>query len=245
MKKHFLTTVLLYSLLLGVVLSTRADADEKLIQDQRIKFCISSYRDGFYQKTIDCINEILPTLPNRNDSTEALKYLAVSYGMLNLIDKSENYFRGMLDKSPNMVIDTMEFPPNIALIYNQLRLEKKLEKLNGTAQDRFEPRRNGKSQIVSVLMLGGGILSAIPGGYFLISANDLYKTYQTTPLPQNNIDKAYSAYTNSLIKGCVFSGVSAILLPVSLYGLLHTDKPRGKKISLFIGGNRATVAFSF
>lgn len=237
-KKYCVSALAVVTLFLGL-LPVRGEAYESANHDQRFLFCISTLREGYYQKTIDCLNDLMITLHARSDTVVALKYLGFCYGMLNRIDLAKEYFNKGLEKDPAMELDTLEFPPNITLIYNQLKLERKLQKLDtGLAAER-------KSPIVPLLMLGGGLVTAVAGGYFLMHAKDLYATYQKTDPPQSAIEKAYNSYQSELIKGCVFSGVSVILLPVSLYLLLHDDKRSKKRVSLMVGQDHITFVYAF
>lgn len=154
---------------------------------------------------------------------------------------AKDYFNKALDKDPNMELDTLEFPPNITLIYNQIKLERKLQKIDSVA-----PVKR-KSPVIPMLMLGGGLVTAVSGGYFLMHAKDLYDVYNQTnpPRPQAALDKEWASYQDALIKGCVFGGISAVLLPVSLYLLLHNEKDTAKKVSLMADKGRLVVAYLF
>jgi tetratricopeptide (TPR) repeat protein len=238
-KKSCFSIVTLVVIFFGLF-PARSDAiEESSIHDQRIPFCISLFRDGYYQKAIDCLNDLMVTLHNKSDTVEALKYLGFCYGMLNRIDFAKDCFNSAMEKDPKMEIDTLEFPPNITLICNQIKLERKLQKL-----DTITPVER-KNPIIPVLILGGGLVTAVPGGYFLMHAKDLYAVYQKTAPPQSDIDKAYGSFRNALIKGYIFSGFSAILLPVSIYLLLHHEKGPGKKIGLMVGQDRFVFTWAF
>jgi len=239
-KKYWISAFSIASLIFGISPS-RVDGYEGSNNDPRFTFCISSFREGYYQKTIDCLNDLMVTLNNRSDTIEALKYLGFCNGMLNRIDQAKDFFNEALDKDPDMELDTLEFPPNITLIYNQIKLERKLQKIDSV------PLVKKKSPVIPVLMLGAGLVTAVPGGYFLMHAKDLYDVYnqKNPPRSQSTLDKEWSSYTSSLIKGCVFGGVSAVLLPVSLYLLLHNEKGPGKNVSLMVEKDRLVVAYSF
>lgn len=241
MFRNYCVSVFAFATVLLGITPFRVNAFESSNHDPRFVFCISSFREGYYQKTIDCLNDLMVTLPNQSDTVEALKYLGFCYGMLNRIDMAKDYFNKALEKDPKMELDTLEFPPNITLIYNQIKLERKLQKIDSV------PLVKKKSPVIPVLMLGAGLVTAVPGGYFLMHAKDLYDVYnqKNPPRSQSTLDKEWSSYTSSLIKGCVFGGVSAVLLPVSLYLLLHNEKGPGKNVSLMVEKNRLVVAYAF
>jgi tetratricopeptide (TPR) repeat protein len=175
------------------------------ISNDGLKFCISYYRDGYYNRTIECINHILPNLTHGHDSLQAYKYLALSYGMTNQIDKAESCFRQAIERNPKMEIDTLEFPPNIALIYNHVRLEKKVERLNATKANpppvpvQIAPPVK-KSTGLPTIMLTGAILSAAGAGFLFFKGLESRHDYNLEH-EQAKIDKAWNSFIYSVTGG--------------------------------------------
>jgi tetratricopeptide (TPR) repeat protein len=194
----------------------------------RLEFCISDYKDGDYQKAADSLQVLLPLLSDPEDQVEAYKYLGFSYGMLNRIEKSKTIFKTVLEKFPGMDIDTLEVPPNIAIIFKQAKLERKIETIDtlNSAKPRIVVQK--RNIVAPVLLLTGAILSAGAGGNLFYYGNQQYQKYKSLDNPdQNALDRYYSDYRNSYIAGAACAGVSAVLLPVSLY--LFMKKDHGKK----------------
>jgi tetratricopeptide (TPR) repeat protein len=194
----------------------------------QLESCISDYRDGNYQKTADSLAAILPLLSDPGDQIEAYKYLGFSYGMLNRIEKSKTIFKTVLEKFPAMDIDTLEVPPNIAIIFKQAKLERKIETIDtlNSAKPRIVVQK--RNVVAPVLLLTGAILSAGAGGNLFYYGNQQYQKYKSLDNPdQNALDRYYSDYRNSYIAGAACAGVSAVLLPVSLY--LFMKKDHGEK----------------
>ena len=109
--------ILVESLFIGSI------AEEvSFVSNDKLTYCISEYRDGYYSRTIECIDNVLPDLTTNQDSVESFKMLALSYGMINQIEKAKMYFSMVLEKDSVAEIDTLAFPPNIAIIFNQVKL---------------------------------------------------------------------------------------------------------------------------
>jgi tetratricopeptide (TPR) repeat protein len=190
-------------LLLSVVFIARANENDSTSNDG-LKFCISYYRDGYYNRTVECINDLLPNVTNAHDSLLAFKFLALSYGMINRIEQAESCFRQALEKDPNMEIDTLEFPPNIALIYNHVKLEKKIEqidsmKLKAPAVTAV-PREPGYG--LPTAMLTGAIVSAGGAGFLFFRGLKARHDYNLER-DQEKIDQAWNSFIYSMSGGGV------------------------------------------
>jgi tetratricopeptide (TPR) repeat protein len=190
-------------LLLATVLPLSALENDSVVNDA-LKFCISYYRDGYYNRTAECINDALPNITNTNDSLQAFKYLALSYGMINRIDQAESCFRKALEINPGLDIDTLEFPPNIALIYNHVKLEKRIEqidtmKLKAPAVKAPPPQR---SYGLPTTMLTGAILSAGGAGYLFFNGLKARHDY-SVERDQTKIDKKWNSFIYSMGGGGV------------------------------------------
>jgi len=190
-------------LFLVIVLPLSALENDSVSNDA-LKFCVSYYRDGYYNRTIECINDVLPKLTNTNDSLQAFKYLALSYGMINRIEQAESCFRQALEKDPNLEIDTLEFPPNIALIYNHVKLEKRIEQIDTTKLKapvlKATPKK--RSYGLATAMLSGAILSAGGAGFLFFRGLEARRDY-SAERDQQKIDNAWNSFIYSIGGGGV------------------------------------------
>jgi len=215
----------------------------------RLDACIGHYTDGDYQKAIDSLTTVIHSLTSPEDLMEAYKYLGFSYGMLNMIDKSKETFKIALNKFRSMTIDTLEVPPNIAIIFNQAKLEKKLEALSSEKQRKQSPAPvvvyRKKNVTAPILLLTGSFLCVGASAYCLFYANDQNQKYKTLNVPdQALLDKYYSNYRNLLIAGVACAGASIVMLPISIY-LFAKKEPALKTLSLgFVNGQWA-LQYSF
>ena len=205
--------------------------EEAKLSNQSLLFCISSYREGFYQKSIDCLNEVFPNLKTGVDSLAAYEYLALGYGMLNRIDLSKLNFRLAFQKNPSMDIDTLEFPPNISLIFSQVKLELEKARSDSVAAAALaQPAKPHRSIVLPVVLLSTGTAAACAGGYFFYRSNRLYQDY--------------SDHRTALVEGAVCSGIAAAAVPVSLYLLLRKTPVR-EKTALINDCGRLSLAWFF
>jgi hypothetical protein len=183
------------------------------VSSESLKSCISDYRDGYYGRTVECIDLVLPSLTTFRDSVESYKMLALSYGMINQIENAKKYFSIALQKDSTMDIDTLAFPPNIALIYNQVRLEKKMSRIEVTSspQPAVIHKKNGAAAALllsSVVLSTGGAVYLYYNGYL---AHDKYSKLGNN---QKMLDKTWKEYTYSIAGGVgctVISGVTTWL----------------------------------
>jgi tetratricopeptide (TPR) repeat protein len=184
------------------------------VTSEKLSSCISAYREGYYARAISCIEKSLPDLNAHQDSLEAYEMLAQSYGMINQIEKAKMYFGLMLDKDQAIDIDTLAFPPNIALIFNQVKLEKKVSRIesspfNGSSVI-HERKRNPAIPLLltTVVLSTGGAVYLFYNGYL---ARDEYSKLGND---QHLLDKKWEEYTYSIAGGIgcsVVSGVATIL----------------------------------
>ena len=210
----------------------------------KLESCIVNYENGEYQKTADSLERLAPALSNPEQQMEAYKYLAYSYGMLNRVEKSKTIFKLVLKKYPNMNIDTLEAPPNIAIIFKQVKLEKKIETMNSSHPKAIVVVQK-KNVVVPVVVLSCSIIFAgasVDLFYYGNQQHQKYKTVNTSD--QALMDGYYSRYRNATIAGAISAGVAAVLLPVSLYLFIKKEHPE-KNVSLpFINGH-PSVVYSF
>jgi hypothetical protein len=199
------------------------------VPDKKLETGISIYRNGEYQKAIDSLTACLPTMMSLDDSLVTLKYLGFSYGMMGRIDDAKLCFKAMLEKRPDMEIDSLECPPNIALIFTQTKLEQRLaatDTMHRVNREIVEQKRN---IVLPVLLLSTAVLSAGAGGYYYFSGNDLHDKYRAlVTTDQSQLDRYYRNYTNAYVKSAVCFGVSGTFLPVAVYLFLRKSPVAGR-----------------
>ncbi|MBN1602699.1 MAG: hypothetical protein JW915_13910 [Chitinispirillaceae bacterium] len=171
--------------------------------------CISEYRNGYYARAISCFENSLSDLSTLKDSVDAFGMLAQSYGMINQIENAKAYFGLMLDKDPDAEIDTLAFPPNIAIIFNQVKLEKKVSQIESstvTKSLRLERKKNpGIPLLLSSVVLSTG------GAAFLFTKGIIaYNDYSKIRNDQDLMDTKWREYTLSIAGGTVCTVVSGI-----------------------------------
>jgi hypothetical protein len=202
-------------LLIIETLFTFSVADELEYQpEDSLQSCISAYRDGFYARAIHCIDRSLPDLTTHRDSIEAYKMLAQSYGMMNQIENAKLYFGLVLEKGSEGEIDTLALPPNIAIIYNQVLLEKRVTQIEKNATPGgtviYEKKRSAAVPILlsSVILSTGGAVYLYYNGY--LARNE----YSKLGKDQDLLDKKWKEFTYSIAGGIgctVISGVTTLL----------------------------------
>jgi tetratricopeptide (TPR) repeat protein len=193
--------------------------------------CVSFFRNGEYEKAIDCLTLLILYTHNGDDSVAIYKYLGFSYGMLGRIDPAKENFNCALNKLPDLQIDTLECPPNISIIFNQVKLERKIAKIDTTTLAKKVEVMQKRSPFVPVLLLTTAVVSAGAGGYYYYSGNTLHDKYLALNTPdQGLMDKYYNNFKSAYIKSAVCFGVSAVLLPVSTY--LFLRKGPSKHVAL-------------
>lgn len=136
------------------------------ISTYKLNLCIAEYRDGYYSRAIQCIDSALPKLDTHSDSLESYKILAQSYGMLNQIAKAKEYFNLILENDSSTAIDTLELPPNISLVYNQVLLERKISRMETThIRDTVIIQQNKSSAAIPAILLSSAVVSLGGAGY--------------------------------------------------------------------------------
>jgi hypothetical protein len=192
-----------------------------------LEACLSFYKNGEYEKAIDCLTLMQSHPLDSRSGITIFKYLGYSYGMLGGIDQAKKSFTGALSMFPEMQIDTLECPPNISIIFNQVKLERKIAQINSvtpasaTPDKKVEVTRK-KSPFVPVLLVTLAVVSAGAGGYYYYSGNTFREKYRAIDVPdQGLMDHYYSNYKNAYITSGVFLGLSAIVISVSTYGFIR------------------------
>jgi tetratricopeptide (TPR) repeat protein len=207
--------------------------------------CVSFFKNGDYEKAIDCLTLLILYTHNGNDSIAIFKYLGFSYGMLGRIDRAKENFSSALNKQPDLQIDTLECPPNISIIFNQVKLERKIARIDTavTLAKKVEvaPKKN---PLAPILLLTGAVVSAGAGGYYYYSGNTLHDTYRALDTPdQKLLDASYNNFKNAYIKSAVCFGVSAVLLPVATY--LFLRKGHSKHVMLSCAHGAPSLVYAF
>jgi tetratricopeptide (TPR) repeat protein len=199
----------------------------------KLDSCISYYQDGEYRKAVDSLNALLPLIADLVEEAEAYKYLGFSYVMLDMIDKAKDFFRVALEKFPQMVIDTLEVPPSITVVFKQTQLETKMA--SGEILDKSVQKRNEKRVIVATVFSATGALSTGVGGNFLYRGYKSYHHYKgiTADEPDYRNELYFWArkYWNETILGGAVTSFGAINLVISAYLFFKKEEP--KKISLY------------
>ncbi len=212
-----------------------------------LETCISFYKNGEYEKAIDCLTLLKSQAPQASNAILIFKYLGFSYGMLGGIDQAKISFSNVLALAPGMNLDTLECPPNINIIFNQVKLEREIAQISSTPP----PKTVGgdvvqkKSPVVPVTLFALAVVSAGAGGYYYYSGNTFHEKYRALDVPdQSLMDQYYNKYKNASIKSAVFLSLSAVLLPVSTY--LFLRKPTvGKHISFSDINGYMSLSYSF
>jgi hypothetical protein len=204
----------------------------------QLKSCISAYKDGDFQKAADNLQALLPSLSHPKDQMEAYKYLGLSYGMLNQIDKSKEVFKTFLNKYPDMDIDTLEVPPNIAIIFKQAKLENKIEKIDTTRKGNTQIIVQKKNIVAPVIVLSAAIASAGVGGNLFLYGNQQYQKYKsvTNADEVSLMDRYYNNSLYSYIGGAACLAATAVLLPVSIHLFMKKDHPKKDITVSFVNG---------
>ena len=207
--------------------------------------CISFYKNGEYEKALDCLTLTLSHTLNRDDSITIYKYLGFSNGMLGRIDQAKGNFSSALNKFPRMQIDTLECPPNISIIFNQVKLERKIGKHDTVTIFKNGEMIRKKNPLVPVLLFTVAVISAGAGGYYLYSGNTYHNQYRDLDTPdQDLLDQYYNNYKNAYTKSAVCFGISAVLLPVSTYLFLRKG-PVSKHIAYSNMHGIPSLVYSF
>jgi tetratricopeptide (TPR) repeat protein len=221
--------------LLAVAVRQPAVAQDTTLR-AKVQFFISYYEDGEYKKAADSLSSLLPSLSDSANELAAFKYIGFSYAMLNWVDKAKGTFKIALGKFPNMDIDTLEVPPNIAIVFKQAKLEKRLERLDTVSLQKPVIVVQRKNVVLPTILLSVSIVSAAAAGELFYNGFQQYKNYTSVSTPdQSVLDSYYTQARNAYIGGAVCAAVTAVLLPVSIYLYVKKEPPAKLKVS-FVNG---------
>jgi tetratricopeptide (TPR) repeat protein len=211
------------------------------ISKYKLNLCIAVYRDGFYSQAIQCIGSALPVMDTHSDSLEAYKMLAQSYGMLNQIAKAKEYFNIILEHDSSTVIDTLELPPNISLVYNQVLLERKLSQMEKAhTQDTVTIQKKKSNVAIPALLLSSAVLSLGGGGYCGYKAYTIRKDNLKTGnnhFMSNNKMTRYTRYLAGSAGCAAVAGVTTVLF-------IRVVK-KGVQPHVYSSGNGITLTYDF
>jgi hypothetical protein len=113
-----------------------------------------------------------------------------------------------------MGIDTLAFPPNIALIFNQVKLERKMSQVEVIPSPQPVVVHQKKNSAAPALLLSTVVLSAGGGVYLYYNGYLARDTYSNLRSNQGLMDKKWKEYTYSIAGGVgctVISGVATWL----------------------------------
>ncbi|MBN1129632.1 MAG: hypothetical protein JXA71_11630 [Chitinispirillaceae bacterium] len=227
--------------MVGACCALSADA----VTETKLDSCITYYQDGEYQKAVDSLKALLPLIADPAVEAEAYKYLGFSYVMLDMINKAKDFFRVALEKFPQMLIDTLEVPPNITIVFKQAQLEKKMAK--GEILDQEVQRRNEKRLVVATVLTATGAAANGIGGYFLFHAHRSYRHYHAIDGSDDDfqrwLDYWGDKYQKELLFGGIATGIGVVTLGVAIW--LFFKKTAQKKISVVGDPAGASLVWHF
>jgi tetratricopeptide (TPR) repeat protein len=204
----------------------------------RLDACVSYYKDGDYQKAADSIKALLPLIADKRVEAEAYKYLGFSYVMLDQIDQAREFFRVVLEKFPQMTIDTLEVPPNVAIVFKQTRIERQME--TGEIVEKKVQEQDRKRTVFATLCTVTGAIGAGAGGYFLYQGYRAHRDYE-------NAINDFNSPWNKMKKDLIIGGCVTVFAAAGLYsGLrLFFKKPSSQKAGLTVNRDRIAVTIDF
>lgn len=208
----------------------------------KLDSCIVYYQNGEYQKTVDSIKAIIPLLSDKRDEAEAYKYIGFSYCMLDMINKAKDFFKVALEKFPQLMIDTLEVPPNITIVFKQTQIETQMEKGELIQKD-----KQGTSPVIATIFGSVGVVSGAVGGYFLYSGIKAHQSYRKLgkDSPLDQFDLYAKRQKNDFIIGGATLGFACANVIAAVWFI--AKKPPSKKphASLDIQGNGVLFTWHF
>jgi hypothetical protein len=190
------------ALLLAAALAGVSLAADSQVAD-RLEQCVKLYESGEYVQAVDHLNSLFPVLPERLE-LRAYKFLAFSYTMLQMTDRAAMVFNAALDRYPGMALDTLEAPPRIISLFQEVR---QVRRQQTPPQLRAQSTVQVAMGTLMLMAAGGGLFAS---GYLLGSSDE----------------------SASVIGGAALGAVSAILLPVSVFVIRKPDQRKKKRLAL-------------
>jgi tetratricopeptide (TPR) repeat protein len=204
---------------------------------------ISFYENGEYAKAVDSLKAVLPLLSNKEELAECYKYLAFSYVMLDMINAAKANFGEMIQKFPTMEVDTVSVPPNITVVFRQVKIENELERQKRLEKEREKgSRRNDRLFYGLTGVAGAGSLAV--GVVFYLSGADAYQKYNNAEAPDE-----ISRYRNQVSTDYVISdvglGITVIAAGLITYRLITGRKNQPGPSAGAIGIKDNTIVFNY
>jgi hypothetical protein len=214
--------------------------------------CVALYESGEYQAAVDSLKLLLPELPD-SDQAEAYKYLAFSYVMLDMISKARDNFTQMLTEYPSAEIDTISVPPNITVVFKQVKTEKELEEQKAKVSEKSSADWQKRRKTVLTTGVVSGVVAlagAGVGALFLNQAHASYALYDGIHDP-SRIDEIakYRNQTQTQYYSCDASfAVAGLALVYSVCSLTYSavaHPPKNTKVSVRFQGDGVAVCYGF
>jgi hypothetical protein len=211
------------------------------------------YENGEYQKAIDSIRVLLPKLTDNKEQAEAYKYLAFSYVMLDMISKARDNFTQMLTEYPSAEIDTISVPPNITVVFKQVKTEKELEEQKAKVSEKSSADWQKRRRTVLTTGVVSGVVAlagAGVGALFLNQAHASYALYDGIHDP-SRVDEItkYRNQTQTQYYSCDASfAVAGLALVYSVCSLTYSavaHPPKNAKLSVKFSGDGVAVCYGF
>ena len=216
------------------------------VSRERLDAHIAFYENGEYQKAVDGLKALLPSLTEKREVAEAYQYLAYSYVLLDMIDQAKSNFSVLLRKFPNIEIDTISVPPNITIVYKQVKLENQLEKQKDDEQENKvrQSQHSKKSRVIlgvttGVIGVGSGALSAL----FYMESQNAHGDYKAA-LEVDKIQQYKKEVNGDLLISRVSLASAGVFLAISAYQWF--SKPdAGKTVSMGRVNDKWVVCYRF
>jgi len=212
--------------------------------------CHTHYKFGEYIKAEDCLKLLLPKLTDTLHQATAYKMLAWSSVMLDMIPRAKQHFKKMLELAPTMELDTAANPPNITMVYRQVKLEHQLKAQaqetvrlkKALAQRNKQEARKRKLQSDSFWWKSTGLLS-IAGGttslLFYLKGLKNHKHYQDA-VKESEIQDYRDQLISDIRISQITLGATAALFFVATYKLVSYKKEK-KRLSIAVSGRRINL----
>lgn len=215
------------------------------LEKARLDSCIIYYENGEYTRAVDSIRVLLPLIGDKRDEATAYKYLGFSYVMLEMLNSAKEYFRVAIDKFPQMDVDTLDVPPNIVMVFRQVKLEKQMQK--GEIVDKRIDQHIRRKNAVGTLFLCLGLGSLGTGGYFGYDSYKQYQEYQKiNSSDQDQLDTHYNNHLRSLIIAASCGGAALITIPTAIIIFSHKIVPASQKKTTFrLNPNGFDIVYRF
>ena len=230
----------MYTLALIFLSFQISSADESA--KAKLDSSITYYQNGEYQKAVDSIKAIIPLISDKRDEAEAYKYIGFSYCMLDMISKAKDFFRVALEKFPQLMIDTLEVPPNITIVFTQTKLETQMEK-----GELIEKDKQDNSPVIATIFGATGVVSGVVGGYFLYSGFKARLNYAKLgkDSPLDRFDYYDKKQRNYFIIGGSTLGFTCVSALTAVYFAVKKPSAKKPRASLDLHGNKVVFTFMF